>query len=805
MSVRSFRSSRRWALVRHAVGACLFVSLLFGAVAIPEAWAATYFVNVATGNNANTAAQAMSAATPWQTITRAITEPTLAAGDTINVAAGNYNNLETFPLFLVNGVAIVGAGAPATSIFGIFLNTNTPLNSSTRLSGVELQSKGGVGMRFELQNAAMAPRIDNVTFTDTLGAGIQIVESTAADSSFTGIIENNVFDVDSTNISIFQDGGGAGDVYSPTIRNNSFTGIGTGIQLTQEFQAAGVMAPTISGNTFTGGALGVSYSGSTFTGGSVTFAPLISNNTFTDVTTAIQLSASDVSMASNSNVFTFSPTITNNTITGGTGDAISVSLSVLSTGHIVSNLTISGNTITNPGSDGMELSISELFGGNGVDINWTITNNTITGAGSDGISLSVSSLTGGGTPGTFCVTLAGNTITGSGSNGMSISISPGSLAVVAQTLLITGNTITGSGSDGISISLSSQTLVSPNDVRITNNVLSNNGDDGLEIGSYGAPVNPVLISCNTISSNGDDGIDLEDGTSPPPDFGGGNRASPGNNNITGNVDFAFDNFEASPVKAENNFWGLLTAGAIDAEINDDNENVLLGAVDFEPFRTSASTGADCPPSTAGCAGGVVQTPTPTPTGPLPPTSTPTATRTPTVPVGPGEPAVVPTLGGWGLLVLVGLLALAGFLLSRRGGALVIVLLLFLAPAAASAGEGKDKRLGLKVATVQKLEQSNGRAVLRLRDGSTLDVAAGDFKLEDRRFGRDNRIAKHAGKAELRAGKLAAGQAVLLKIKYDHDGTVKKVKAFVYESAAKAKKALDRIQLKRQERRKAVTR
>lgn len=159
-----------------------------------------------------------------------------------------------------------------------------------------------------------------------------------------------------------------------------------------------------------------------------------------------------------------------------------------------------------------------------------------------------------------------------------------------------------------------------------------------------------------------------------------------------------------------------------------------------------------------------------------------------------------------MILLVALLALTGILLSRRGGLLVILLLLFLAP---GHGFGQPKKgkpdTGLKVGTVQTLERSNGLALLRLKDGTLLKVAEGDLKLEDRRFERDGADAKRAGKADIRGGKLAAGQALLLKIKYDHDGTVKKVKAFVYESPAKAKKALEGLTLKRQERRKAIGR
>ena len=837
MSVRSFRSSKRWAFLRYGMGAWLFVSLFFGAVAIPEAWAATYFVNATTGNNANTAALAMSAATPWRTITRAITEPTLTSGDVVNVAAGLYDSTlgETFPLFLVNGVAIIGAGT-TTRILAfpvIFENSNTPLSASTRLSAVQLESQGGVGMQFELESVAMAPRIDGVTFTDTLLDGIQILESTAGNSSFTGIIENNTFDGGAHGVNVFQNGGGSGDVYSPTIRNNSFTGAGafeSAILLSQSGLAAGIMAPTITGNTFTNSGVGVEYSGNTFTGSSVTFAPLISNNTFTSGVQQITLSASDISLASNGDVYTFSPTITNNTLSGGTSDAIALSLSVLSTGHLVSTATITGNTITNSASDGMELSISELFGGNGVEINWTIANNTITDASSDGISLSVSSLTGGGAAGTFCVTLQGNTITSSGVDGMSLSLSPGSLARVAHTLLVRGNTMTGNGTDGLSLSISSQQMLTSNTIDITNNVISNNGDDGLEIGSSDATINGILVSCNTISGNADDGIDVESGTAPPADFGGGNRGSPGNNNITANVDFAMDNFDESPVKAENNFWGLTDAASIDAEIRDDNENPLVGAVDFEPFRTTASGSADCPLGTAACAGiGPTPiptlTPTVTPTGQPPVTTTPTPPATPTpapsaTPVTGPPPANVPTLGGWGMLLLVGLLALSGIVLSRRGGPLVILLLLFLAPGhgfgQADKGKGKPPKT-LHVGAVQKLERADGFARLRLNDGTLLTVAEGDLKLEDRRFRREkgaeigtDRLeargkAKREAEAALRAGKIAAGQAVLLKIKRDRDGTIKKLKVFLYESQLKARKALERIQLKREERRKAIGR
>jgi hypothetical protein len=61
--------------------------------------------------------------------------------------------------------------------------------------------------------------------------------------------------------------------------------------------------------------------------------------------------------------------------------------------------------------------------------------------------------------------------------------------------------------------------------------------------------------------------------------------------------------------------------------------------------------------------GVAPTPTPTVTATATATSTPTVTSTPQ---GGGAPAQVPTLSGWGLAAMVGLLAALGYFVSRSG-------------------------------------------------------------------------------------------------------------------------------------------
>jgi hypothetical protein len=59
------------------------------------------------------------------------------------------------------------------------------------------------------------------------------------------------------------------------------------------------------------------------------------------------------------------------------------------------------------------------------------------------------------------------------------------------------------------------------------------------------------------------------------------------NNIFNNATWDLHNDQDAAVTAEKNYWDLLTTAEIDAVINDDNEDATLGAVDFEPFLTSA--------------------------------------------------------------------------------------------------------------------------------------------------------------------------------------------------------------------------
>lgn len=59
------------------------------------------------------------------------------------------------------------------------------------------------------------------------------------------------------------------------------------------------------------------------------------------------------------------------------------------------------------------------------------------------------------------------------------------------------------------------------------------------------------------------------------------------NNIFDNVTLDLESNQDAAIKAENNYWGVQTTAEIDDVIRDDDEDGALGAVDFEPFLTSA--------------------------------------------------------------------------------------------------------------------------------------------------------------------------------------------------------------------------
>ncbi|MDX1998744.1 MAG: choice-of-anchor Q domain-containing protein [Thermoanaerobaculia bacterium] len=139
---------------------------------------------------------------------------------------------------------------------------------------------------------------------------------------------------------------------------------------------------------------------------------------------------------------------------------------------------------------------------------------------------------------------------------------------------------------------------------------------------------------------------------------------------------------------------------------------------------------------------------------------------------------IPTLGDYGKYFLGGLLTLAGLLLLRRGklGAASLVTLSLLAtPASAQPPVSKEIR-------TSAIEQAAVRGTvlsLRLEDGTTIDVPVELVEIKDRR---------ERNRPERSAGDLAAGQPIVIKIKRDEDGTIKRVRVQIHSSLLAAQAA-----------------
>jgi len=600
-------SPARWGLIRRIIGIVLATSLCLGTVALPRVWAATYHVNDDTGDDGRTPAQAQNPATPWKTISHAVGEPSLVPGDVIAVAGGTYDQAlgETFPLMMVDGVAITGAGPAVTTVRGpaasaLFLNANTPLASGTTVSGLRLThdaaNAANVGMSFTLASAAMAPEISGNSF-EGLAAndhGIKITDSGTGARAFTGTIESNSFSDLWKAVQAQFDFSGTPAELSPAIRGNSVTGSYRGVDFVVYDSFEGTASPVIADNQITGSTYGDLYlEYDIWNGHGATMTPLISGNTLSGGGSyGIALIIDSISLSSSSDVGTFSPTILNNTIVNTGSDGIEIDYDIYETyGELVSDLTIAGNTITNPGGTGIEISGSSISDTASLDVNLTIANNTITNSSSYGLDFEISASDY--LYGNMDVTISGNTISGSAYDGIEFSwevfSSSGTFGI---SVTLRGNTVTGSGFDGMDISVSDQTSLTTSRVDLVDNIVDSSIRRGMEIYvvDFDSPTSYVQVACNTVTNSTEDGLYLwMDGAAPPPDFGGGDLASPGRNTFMNNAGYDFYNRETVPVDAHSNWWGTTDGPTIDSHIWDNEEDPSVGAVEFSGWLSSAPT------------------------------------------------------------------------------------------------------------------------------------------------------------------------------------------------------------------------
>ncbi|HXU32397.1 MAG TPA: hypothetical protein VN851_17665, partial [Thermoanaerobaculia bacterium] len=137
---------------------------------------------------------------------------------------------------------------------------------------------------------------------------------------------------------------------------------------------------------------------------------------------------------------------------------------------------------------------------------------------------------------------------------------------------------------------------------------------------------------------------------------------------------------------------------------------------------------------------------------------------------------IPTLGDFGKVLFAALTAAAGFLLLRRkkslaAPALVVTLALGAVPADAARKAPQE----ITATNMAQLSTQGDTVTVRLSDGTVYHVSKDDFQLLEGRKGRRGRAP----------GTLPANQPVVLKVRRAADGTVRRMKIIVAESAAAA--------------------
>ena len=220
-----------------------------------EAAPITYYVNAATGSDANTPAQAQNPATPWKTITHA--GGAVASGDTIIVAPGTYDTAlgESFPIYFSMSLTLQSSGGAAvttissdgsSTVFTLDLNDG----QAVTLTGFTVTG-GGVGIEVH-DDDGDSDLENNVTITnniirDNTDNGIQfsneITGSSVINVSGNQLLRNNGSD------NLYFDDGITGNA-TVSVANNTITDSnGDAIEFCSPFD--GNSRTTISGNTIT--------------------------------------------------------------------------------------------------------------------------------------------------------------------------------------------------------------------------------------------------------------------------------------------------------------------------------------------------------------------------------------------------------------------------------------------------------------------------------------------------------------------------------------------------------------------------
>ncbi len=497
----------------RVLGVWVIAVLVTGVVTHPLI-AATFFVDPGSGDDGRSAVEAQDEASPWKTLTRAASEPTLATGDVIRLASGTYGAAsgETFPIAVPDGVAILGIGPSDTVVDAD--TADAFLVEGDRTDGIWIGDmsihSSGVGVSFGLDDATINATLDNLEFAGADKSrgiyarqldGAGEFNLTLSNSTFTDLWAGawlDAWSIDTGRMDITVDNTtftnsdygllidmsvGSNWITEVDVQDSTFDNVGDAIWY-WVYSAYGAVQSrfTLGNTTFTGvpgSSLSVTVSSvysadsldwqvdvldSNFQQASgidldawylydvpVTLDYTISGNTFSGINgTALSFSVSSFSSLS----IDTRVVMENNTIDSTSDDALYYYEGYGYYGDQNTDITIHNNTFTNIGNDAMSISFYECYYFDNRSVDLKVMDNRIHGVFDDALIYWAEYLEEGGDS-RQNLTVAGNTVTDIGDQAVALyasDFSSNSYTEFEWTVL--NNTITDAQGDGVAVELS---------------------------------------------------------------------------------------------------------------------------------------------------------------------------------------------------------------------------------------------------------------------------------------------------------------------------------------------------------------
>jgi len=194
--------------------------LLTNLILVSSAISETYYVNDATGSNANSPASAKNFLTPWKTVQHAIDNAALVAGDNIVVAEGTYAGFNLTKRVNVIGVW-KGSNALSNTIFNTTITLNAPGGDAVnRMMLKNLRVSTVTGDAIDARQSYFT--LENVSATSAQYYGLRfnndITDVLLESSNFDNSQVSGIYFPTSFSVSKFR-------MYNSTASNNAYWGI----------------------------------------------------------------------------------------------------------------------------------------------------------------------------------------------------------------------------------------------------------------------------------------------------------------------------------------------------------------------------------------------------------------------------------------------------------------------------------------------------------------------------------------------------------------------------------------------------